>query len=1196
MHSFRLFLYALVATVSLAITAAADDGYEDNDDSENAATIVPGVYPGLSLEDDDWFSFDVNNHDLKITAWYKENDALQLELWASGGSSAIVTSTGGEGEEQVAASGLTGTYYVRAVYVADTDYALALVAQPADEPSWLYMLYLAGDNNLDSAGDEDIEEMAKIGSTENVWLLVLQDKWSTDDTSIQFVRSGEIDVLPLWVVNQTWGNEIDTGDFTVARDWAEWAIRAFSIDSKLMLDFWNHGGGIYGCCWDDNNNHNFLSYSELSTILQALSSSYGKLELVGFDACLMQMAETLVELGEYTNFIVAAEETEPGDGWEYNYFLDDLVANPGMDGGELGEAIVVGYFELYGNSGGETLSVVNASYRAQITQLLDDFASKALDDGATTDVAAARNDTYKFYMTDFIDLSHLASNFIEVHDGTELDTLAQEIVTAVDDAVYYRDQGSGASVTRGMSIYMPSANYASEYDGLAITATKWDELAAAVAGGGGGGSGGGSSESLWWYSVDYEVADLDGDGDPDTALFWFDPDTVASSMDITVSVEVYSYDEYVDTFSGEFTIGGEVWDYLSLDWTPDTPGASGTYEFWLYLLDDNGEEQDLTIIDTVYLVPQGEGHSTVWLYSWSYEAIDSDGDTELDEIQFNYDPDTSAGAAEVHVFLDVFDNTGEFYDSTSAIHYVLGQSLDHFSLNWTCDLTGNYTFTLRLLDSEAIERETAEVKEPIALVALGEGDAPEWFRVWSFAVYDLSGDTLDETLTVSYDPQTGCHCMIDATVVLVTTDGIGPVGNVTVPHSIYATEEFSYDIEWSPSVSGSYYFVVTLLDNMDRQEDQFEFGPVQLTIHDATYPVSNFTVLADGEPYNGTNIIGGITVVTLDGSKSSDLESSIVTWYWEFGSRRVLVMRGEIVIPGDAEVLDEGQQLRLQFNDMGELPVILTVTDAAGHSSSSEMSIMVADTMPPEPVISYHYLQGTQAVHGEAMALVPLRLDASLTRDNLDMPAFLEYEWHFGDGEIETGMIVEHTYAEGGNYQLHLIVRDSSGNEARLEETLHVADAPPVDLFISDLLLSDNNPVPGQEVTLNALIGITLEGEGWGAEQAFLVTFYIDEQSESGYLGSLELGEAFEGVDYELRQEWTATAGNHTIYVVVDSENSVAERYENNNVFALELEVASERQPGDGSGWSNGSIALFFSALFMGGIAIFMGLRLSRGI
>ena len=307
-------------------------------------------------------------------------------------------------------------------------------------------------------------------------------------------------------------------------------------------------------------------------------------------------------------------------------------------------------------------------------------------------------------------------------------------------------------------------------------------------------------------------------------------------------------------------------------------------------------------------------------------------------------------------------------------------------------------------------------------------------------------------------------------------------------------------------------------------------------------------------------------------------------------------MGGEIVIPDDAEVLDGGEQLRLQFNDMGELLVTLTVTDAAGHSSSSEMSIMVADTMPPAPVISYYYLQGTQVVHGEAMALVPLRLDASLTRDNLDVPAFLEYEWHFGDGENETGMLVEHTYAESGNYQLHLIVRDSSGNEARVEEALQVAEAPAVDLFISDLLLSDSNPTAGQEVIINALIGITLEGEGWGAEQAFMVTFYINEQSESGYLGSLELGEAFEGVDYELQQEWTAIAGNHTIYVVVDSENSVAERYENNNVFALELEVASERQPGDKSSWSNGSIALLFSALCMGGIAIFMGLRLSRGI
>ncbi len=40
------------------------------------------------------------------------------------------------------------------------------------------------------------------------------------------------------------------------------------------------------------------------------------------------------------------------------------------------------------------------------------------------------------------------------------------------------------------------------------------------------------------------------------------------------------------------------------------------------------------------------------------------------------------------------------------------------------------------------------------------------------------------------------------------------------------------------------------------------------------------------------------------------------------------------------------------------------------------------------------------------------------------------YEWDFGNGENETGMIVEHTYEESGEYNVILTVTDNMGEKS----------------------------------------------------------------------------------------------------------------------------------------------------------------------
>lgn len=46
----------------------------------------------------------------------------------------------------------------------------------ATEKNWTVMVYMAGDNNLDSAGVVDLTEMKKVGSTKEINILVQFDR------------------------------------------------------------------------------------------------------------------------------------------------------------------------------------------------------------------------------------------------------------------------------------------------------------------------------------------------------------------------------------------------------------------------------------------------------------------------------------------------------------------------------------------------------------------------------------------------------------------------------------------------------------------------------------------------------------------------------------------------------------------------------------------------------------------------------------------------------------------------------------------------------------------------------------------------------------------------------------------------------------------------------------------------------------
>ena len=76
-----------------------------------------------------------------------------------------------------------------------------------------------------------------------------------------------------------------------------------------------------------------------------------KLDILGMDACLMNMAEVSYQVKNSVLYTVGSEETEPVDGWPYDTILTALSKQPDMSPIELSKLIVKYYINSYKGSG-----------------------------------------------------------------------------------------------------------------------------------------------------------------------------------------------------------------------------------------------------------------------------------------------------------------------------------------------------------------------------------------------------------------------------------------------------------------------------------------------------------------------------------------------------------------------------------------------------------------------------------------------------------------------------------------------------------------------------------------------------------------------------------------------------------------------------------------------------------------------------
>jgi len=207
---------------------------------------------------------------------------------------------------------------------------------------WTLMMYWDADNSLEFTTEFAMSNWEKSLSTNaNVNIVALIDLKSVDGTWIYDFEGGARKLVATWP-------EMNTSDPLVLEKFIQFSMDKFPA-KKTMLDLQDHGYSWRGVCEDETNGDTLMSVHQIAKALKDIKdSNKGRgVDIVSCDACNMASVEMAYELRNVAPILLASETTVPYDGFPYQMFITQLMANPGMTPTQLSTLIVHDYVIYY---------------------------------------------------------------------------------------------------------------------------------------------------------------------------------------------------------------------------------------------------------------------------------------------------------------------------------------------------------------------------------------------------------------------------------------------------------------------------------------------------------------------------------------------------------------------------------------------------------------------------------------------------------------------------------------------------------------------------------------------------------------------------------------------------------------------------------------------------------------------------------
>ena len=324
------------------------------------------------------------------------------------------------------------------------------------------MIYMVGSDLESGSGlaTADLNSIKK--SDNNTRVLVIAGgtkKWDNDYIDVDETSIYELtDSGFSKVKNQS---KLNMGSSDTLTTFLNFAYDYSKTDEYDLL-FWNHGGGIDGSEYDELNNDDNLSLSDMNKALGASVFNDKKLELVIFRTCLNGTLEVNSLFSKYAKYLVASEEETLGSKYtSVLNFINDIDSKDGSK--DVGLKFINAYrkqiddikgytYTTDNNTIYSTYSLVNLSNVDELIVSVNDFFESIDLSSNFNKVSRVRANLYQYAKDepsyDMVDLYNLVNELKEINPAK-----ASRVIKNLNNTVVYNYASDSNS--RGMSIYFP---------------------------------------------------------------------------------------------------------------------------------------------------------------------------------------------------------------------------------------------------------------------------------------------------------------------------------------------------------------------------------------------------------------------------------------------------------------------------------------------------------------------------------------------------------------------------------------------------------------------------------------------------------------------------------------------------------------------------------------------------------------------
>ncbi|MCD4782640.1 MAG: hypothetical protein K8T10_02295 [Candidatus Eremiobacteraeota bacterium] len=454
-------------------------------------------------ETEDFQGFKDQYHFAEQVANHEEITDEKLKESAKGMMAAIKSAVIAEqhAEYHINAHGLTaeipdyggvGEGYGALKFRADTKWGEAInKIQDAGEPrpypepdkkKWTILHYTAGDNNLAYYLFSDVNEMEVVGSNDDMNLVVQFDRGGSNCKRYYLEQDGDMRAINSPVLKDM--GRTNMADPKVMADFIKFGVKNYPADHYALI-IGDHGEGWKGAV-SDGTHSGWMSTPDIQNGLQMAQDETGvKMDILGFDACLMANTEVGYELKDNANYMVASEEVEGGSGWPYTPLLTSetlknvqraLRQRINLSPEDFAKKMIT-------NAEGDqysipTLSATDLTKMESFAKVADTFAKAIINTETPNDTLnSLACKTEDFYgLKDHYHFAELVSKSDDISDE-KLKDAAKGMMAAIKDAVIKEQHSSKYPNAHGLTAEIPTyGEVGNGYTDLKFARdTKWDE-------------------------------------------------------------------------------------------------------------------------------------------------------------------------------------------------------------------------------------------------------------------------------------------------------------------------------------------------------------------------------------------------------------------------------------------------------------------------------------------------------------------------------------------------------------------------------------------------------------------------------------------------------------------------------------------------------------------------------------------------